>query len=156
MFDPCKDETLLSALMDGELPPEQAEAVERHLQACRKCRKRYQDLRRADNLVQRIEPVELSDGFERDFWRKVAELEDSGAGRPWLGRWLTGWRPVLVAGLAAGILAAVFLYTGNQRPLSPEDVFISENMDFLKNYEVINRLDMLEHWDAIQAMKGPS
>jgi anti-sigma factor RsiW len=155
-IDSCQNETFLSALMDDELPPEQKAAIRRHMESCPVCRQRYEALQQADAMVKGMKPLEPSADFDRTFWRKVADLEDRATSRSWLRTFLTGWRPVLASGLAAGIAAAIFIYTGQSKGPTAEEVFIAQNMELLQNYDVIDHLDMLEQWDAIETMKEPS
>jgi anti-sigma factor RsiW len=155
-IDPCKDETLLSALMDDELPPVQATAIRRHMESCPVCRQRFEALQQADAMIKGMAPLEPSADFDRTFWRKVADLEDRATSHSWLRTLVTGWRPVLASGLVAGLAAAVFIYAGHGKGPTAEEVFIAQNMELLENYDVIDHLDMLEHWDAIETMKGPS
>jgi len=155
-IDPCKDETLLSALMDDELLPEQKAAIRQHMETCPVCRQRFEALQQTDAMINGMEPLEPSADFNRNFWSKVADLENRATKRSWLRVLLTGWRPVLASGMAAGIAAVILIYTGQGKGPNPEEVFIAQNMDLLQNYDVIDHLDMLEQWDAIETMKEPS
>ena len=155
-IDPCKDETLLSALLDGELSPEHAMVVRRHVDRCPECRALFETLQQTDGMIREMAPVEPSVDFDRIFWRKVDELEEHGRRRSWLRYALTGWRPVLAAGLAAGLAAVVFIHSGHERKPTREELFITQNMELLQNFDVIEHLDMLEQWDAIETMKEPS
>ena len=155
-IDPCKDETWLSALLDDELSPEHAAAVRRHMARCPQCRSQFETLRRTDKVISEMAPLAPSADFDRSFWRKVDDLEELKQRRSWLHYALTGWRPVLAAGLAAGLVAVVFMHTGQDRKLTREELFIAQNMELLQNFDVIEHLDMLEQWDAIETMKEPS
>jgi len=155
-IDPCKDETLLSALMDNQLPPEHAAAVRRHMATCTTCRKRFEALQQADAIIRSMAGSEPSADFDRNFWRKVADLESRRAKRSWLRPLLTGWRPVLASGMAVGVAAVILFYTSQGKEPSPEEVFIAQNMELLQNYDVIDHLELLEQWDAIETMKEPS
>ena len=143
--------------MDDELPPEKAVAVRRHLETCPVCRDRYAALLETDAMVKDMAPLSPSPDFDRTFWRKIAELEDRRDSRPWRRAWLTGWRPLLVPGLAAAAAAVIiFLYTGQDKGPTPEEVFIAQNMELFENYDVIDQLDLLEQLDAVETMKEPS
>ncbi len=155
-IDPCKDESLLSALIDDELPPADAAAVRLHMETCPVCQGRHAALLRADTMIKTMAPLEPSLDFDRAFWGKVADLEARRERRIWLPSWLPGWRPVLASGLAAAAAAVIFIYSGHDKGPTPEEMFIAQNMELFENYDVINQLDMLEQLDVIGAMKEPS
>jgi hypothetical protein len=104
-------------------------------------------------LIRGMETLEPSAGFERTFWRKVADLEEGHLNPWWSGFLRPVWRPALATGLAAGLVAGVFFFTGMDHGVSPEDQFVAENVEFLNNYDLIQDLDILENWDALEAMK---
>ncbi len=148
MIDSCKDPGLLSALLDGELPPEEKQAVERHLRSCPDCRRQMEALARNDGLLRQMPALQPSDGFDRVFWEKVERLPAPSPRRPWL---LTGWRPLLAGGVA-GLAVAVLIAYGPHKAPSPEDMFIAEHMEMLEDYDLIRNLDMLENWEVLETM----
>ncbi len=156
MGNPCREETLLSAYMDGALSQADTQQVRRHLESCKACRQQLADLQATDGLLQKLEPLEPSPGFEHTFWRKVAELEE--ASRPsWWARYTRPvWRPALAAGVAAGLIAGVLIFNSPGTRVSPEDRFMADNVEFLTEYDLIHNLDLLEDWEAIEAMKASS
>lgn len=153
MDNPCREASLLSAFMDGELSVAQATAVRRHLDVCDGCRRQLADLQATDSILKEMEPLEPSPGFERAFRDKMADLEASRRSRWWERYFRPAWRPALAAGLACGIVAAVWVLGGTVANVSPEDRFMAENVEFLKDYDLIDNLDILENWEAIEAMK---
>ena len=50
----------LTALMDFELPPEQAREIESHLASCPDCQAEYESLRFAGNLIEQLPAADLS------------------------------------------------------------------------------------------------
>jgi anti-sigma factor RsiW len=155
-IDPCKDERLLSALIDGELPEQDMAAVQRHLAGCPQCRQRLEALQRSDAMLRGLESLTPSADFDRSFWRKVDDLQKAEAGRFRPRYWLSGWRPVLAAGLAAGLVIAVFLHGHQKQAVSAEEISIARNMELLQNYDMIDHLDMLENLDAGETVKEHS
>ena len=107
--NPCKDESLLSALMDEALPAKHAAAVRRHMESCAVCRQRFEALQHTDAMLRDMEPLEPSPEFEQTFWRKVAELGENRPQRSWLRFLLSGWRPLLATGVMAGLMAAILI-----------------------------------------------
>lgn len=152
MTDPCPQEPLLSAYLDGELRDVQADELKRHLAGCPGCRRSLETLKRSDVLIRDLPPLEPSAQFDRTFWKRVESLESESRYRLWACYIFRGWRPVW-AGAIAGLAVAVMIYFGSTDPLSPEEVFIAENMELLEDYDMIGQLEMLEHLDATEAMK---
>jgi len=68
----------LSAYLDGELPPAEAEQVERHLRDCPACGREYAELRQAAELLaglpQETPPPAIAQGLRRRLRQRVALL----------------------------------------------------------------------------------
>jgi anti-sigma factor RsiW len=156
-IDSCKDPTLLSAYLDGELAPEQSAAVRHHLEICASCKRQFDILRQTDAVVRGVAPLTPSAGFDSAFWRKVADHQERRTGGGWLrGLWV-GWRPALVAGVvAATAVVVISVAIRSQKGPTPEEVFMAQNMELLENFDMIDHLDMLEHLDAVETVKEPS
>ena len=153
MDNPCREEMMLSAFMDGELSVAQTQQVRRHLKSCEACQRQLVDLQATDGLIKNLGPLEPSKGFERRFWDKVADLEVSRQTRWWERYSRPAWRPALAAGLVCCVIAGVLTFGGIGVSVSPEDRFMAENVEFLTDFDVIHNLDILENWDEIEAMK---
>ncbi len=156
MIDPCKDETFLTALMDDVLSDAEASAVHRHVAHCPQCRQKLAQLKEADAMLRGLPSMEASADFEPAFWRKVAAEQEKRERRSWARYLLSGWRPVLTGGLAAGLVAGILLLTHPGKSLSPEELFIAEHVELLNDYDVINHLDLLEQWEVLQIMEDQS
>ena len=155
MNDPCKDPSLLSALVDGELSPAQQEEVRRHLDGCPACRQDLATLQRNDARLRQMPGLTPSADFNSTFWRKVEQLEARPGRTAWLRYLFSGWRP-LVAGGLAGLAAAVFIAYGPYRALTQEEMFIADNIELLDDMDIVRHLDMLESWEALEAMEEQS
>jgi anti-sigma factor RsiW len=156
-INPCKDPTLLSALLDGELSAEQSAAVRRHVDQCPACRQHYDILRQTDAMVRGMPPLTPSEDFDRTFWSKVADHDERRSDRTWLRIQWGRWRPALAAGVAAAAAAVViFVAVGGSKAPTAEEVFIAQNMELLDNFDMIDHLDMLEQLEAVETMKEPS
>jgi anti-sigma factor RsiW len=151
--NPCHNEALLSAYLDGELPATTEADLRRHLSACSTCRQRLEELRQADTAVQGIAPIEPSEDFERTFWRRIDELEEKGgrSDRVFF-RIFSRW-PALAPGMTAVCLVFLLIFMGRVGDLTPEEVFIAQNMELLQEYDMIEYLDILEQWDALESTK---
>lgn len=155
-IDPCKDESLLSALIDNELPQEIGAAVRRHMEDCHECQQRFEALQKTDEKIRGMATMEPSADFDRIFWRKVDELENRNKEPSWLISMLTGRRPLIAACAIAALMAIFFIYADYNKSLTSEEMFIAQNMELLQDYDLIENLDMLEQWDNIEAVKEPS
>lgn len=155
-INPCKDESVLSALADGELTQEETAIVQLHLESCSVCRQRFEFFRNADQTIQDMGGLEPSPDFDRAFWRKVADLESQKKSRFRLSSMMTGWRPIFATGMAAAAVVAILIYSGQHKTPSQDEALIVQNMELLQDYDVIDQLDMFEHWNDLQTMKDPS
>jgi len=67
----CRDhEWMIGPLVDGELPPAEAEEAEKHLRSCEACAKLAEDFRAFDRLARRIEEPPPVSALE---WAKILE-----------------------------------------------------------------------------------
>ncbi len=156
MKDVCCSDDVLSAYLDAELGDAELQRVSDHLTTCTDCTKRLAALRAVDALVAESDTIEPSDEFNRTFWSKVSEVEQRTESPLWR-QWLhPGWRPALAAGLTAGIIIGAVLISGPKEAPTLEEVIMSENMELLTEYDLIRHLDILENWDALEAMKERS
>jgi anti-sigma factor RsiW len=124
--------TILEAFQDGELPAEEARAVEKHLFECERCRREAETLRRVTTMVRHargLDPQQVDlDGFAARVTRKATERP---ARLPsWWQRfslkWSVEWgmleRAAAVAGMVLILAGGVFLWredTGPEIPLPP-------------------------------------
>lgn len=152
MSNPCQQATLLSAYLDGELSEAQTVEVKAHLADCPDCRRTVDTMRHTDTMIRDLAPLEPSAAFDRSFWTKVDAHDAKSRSRPWTRYLFGGWRPAWT-GAMAGLAVAVLIYFNAADPLSPEEVFIAEHMEFLEEYDLIGQLEMLEHLEATDAMK---
>lgn len=152
----CGNDLLLSAYLDNELNDVQRHHVQRHLDTCSACQKQLAALQRADDWIREPGDTALSAGFEQRFWGKLTDLDHQKSLPAWR-QWLQpGWRPAVAAGLAAGLVLGVLIFTGPEPGLSRDEMAIAENMELLMDYDLISNLEILENWDALEAMKERS
>jgi len=150
MTTPCPKDETLSAFFDQALSPLQLDQVREHLAGCLACRHKHAGLHRADAALRELPGLTVSPGFDGAFWAKVAALDESRRAPSWWRRFPVGWRPLLVAGLAAGVVAALFFGRPGAPAPTAEEVYLSENLELFSNYELLRQMDVLEHWDAAQ------
>lgn len=152
----CIPEKVLGAYLDKSLPDARARQVQTHLARCSNCRQLLADLQQADDMIRALPSITPSAGFDAAFWRKVADLEERRARPAWFDMLFGGWRPVLVSASVVLLVAGIFLYHRIEHKPTREEIFMVENMEMLGDLELIQQLDMLEHWEDIQAMKEQS
>lgn len=61
--------TLLAGLLDGELTPDEAAALNNHLIRCASCRADYEELGRTEHKLEAISFIEVTDEAAKAFWR---------------------------------------------------------------------------------------
>ena len=158
-MDDRHPETELIAYLKNELPADARETVTRHLERCPSCRETSTAFRA------------LLDDLARDatapppiHWARYrAELRarlDAGSGRR---RW-AWWRhplPVAVSAGLAGALVVVALLAPSawreERRVAEnlngfEEVVLGTRLDLLREYPVVEHLDLLENLDVIRQL----
>ena len=156
MNNQCHHDHLLSAFLDGELDEVERSRLQRHLAECSACHQRMESLAQIDAMVKGLPQIEPSAQFDQRFWSKVDALPTPRQKQMGWRQLFSGWRPVAAGALASGLIAALLFYSGMNRHLSPEEIFLAENAELLEEYELIDKLDILEHWDAIDLIKDQS
>ena len=146
-------DNLLSAFMDGELSATEEQSVRQHLAHCQTCQRQLEALAATDDMVRALDVLEPSEGFERTFWRRVADMETRQADRWWMRLNRPVWRPALAMGLVAGLAVGIFVMRLPEKGVSLEDRFMAENVELLNEYDLIHNLEILENWEALEAMK---
>jgi anti-sigma factor RsiW len=144
----------LPAWLDGELAPKLADEVAAHLQACGACAAERRRLEALLRVVDSVEAPPLSAGFDAAFRTKLAEARvaaaASSSAEPPRRAW---WRlPALGAAAAALAVAVVVGVTLRSRthPTLPEgEVAIAQNLELLRDYEVVSNLDALEDFAVV-------
>jgi anti-sigma factor RsiW len=154
-------ETELIAYLKEELAPAPRETVTRHLDGCAECR---------DTLVAfrtLLDGVAASTPPPVQWARYRAELRvrlDADAGHH---RWAWWRRPIPVAvsaGLAAAVIALVILmpsaWRDDRRARTAEslngfeEVVLGTRLDLLRQYPIVERLELLEDLDVIRQLDG--
>lgn len=158
MNDKCPREKELSAFLDQALSNSGMDRVRSHLKDCAVCRGKLAGWQQTDEMIRHLPELSPSAGFDTDFWNKVAREEakrrKTFRRATWMERFIFGWRPVLAAGLTAGVLAGLFLFIRPDPGPSYEEVFISDNMELFSDFEMIEHLDLFENWEAVQSLEG--
>jgi len=149
-------ETALVPHLRGELAGAERERVAAHLQGCAQCRESAESFRSLlAELAARIDelPTPEWSAYRAQLRRKLAERSEPRE------RW---WRPGLLWGgfavAAATAALAIWLTVPGLRhsaPSAEQLAFEQQQMDIadvglLRNYGVVQRLDLLENYDVIE------
>ncbi len=154
----CRKYSLLSGYIDGELSPDDSNDMAAHIEQCEFCQREMSRIQQADSLLMGIKEIEPSESFDRTFWKKIDVLNEPT--HRWdLTRFMTGtlrWRPYAVSGALACFLIIVIIFgkTGYEPDIN--EMMVAENLELFQEYDVVNRLDLLENWDVISEMSEDS
>jgi anti-sigma factor (TIGR02949 family) len=144
-----KVRTQLSAYLDRELPADQAEEVRSHLAKCPGCTEEYRLLCAAWDALLADKGIEPSPDFIEALWQRVrgreAEAIVPGPGHVRLLKWL----PAMAAGLVVAFLAGWISAGVLRRDEAAEP---PAELAFLRDYDVIEQMDLLEDLPIIQAV----
>jgi anti-sigma factor RsiW len=143
------DETAIIPWLRGELPDAERRAVESHLAGCADCRAAAEDFRAllATLAAEAPEPPAVNWGAYR---AELREKLDRRRGGP---RW---WPvPLALSGaLAAGLVFLVVGHTPRDSRLAEltavEETVIGGRLDLLRQYPVVERLELLEDLEVIR------
>jgi anti-sigma factor RsiW len=160
-MDTRHPETDLIAYLKDELPPAARDTVARHLEGCAACRETAAAFRA---LLERLVHGPAAPPVSWPRYR--AELRarlDARAGRR---RWAWGRQPLPVAismGVATALVVVALLSPSARRdePRRPadhlngfEEVVLGTRLDLLREYPVVEHLDLLENLDVIRQLDG--
>jgi anti-sigma factor RsiW len=155
----------LTAWIDGQLPARRHDQVGRHLAACTGCSVEVDDLRRAitwqGHALHAVVAANSIDttALQARLRRSMAAEIDQGTS-VWRLRdvWTSMWGRVALAGAAVSVAVAVLLLAGDPGmvliPLGLESPppAVAQHTDLFKDYRMIERLDVLEHFDTVEAV----
>lgn len=148
-------ETALIPYLRDELSADERDGVSRHLEGCESCREAAdsfaQALRTLDSRVEEL-PAPHWPVYRSELRAKLAAREQTRS------RW---WRPAIgwasLAGACAAVLVLIVALHPRLRGSSPtvdqlatEDLTADVDFGLLRNYPVVERLDMLENYDVIE------
>lgn len=123
------DEFLLSELIDGALPEDQACALRARIECEPAMRVAYEGLQRVEGLLieRRREPVEIDWGRFRAGVMEQVEREAAGRSKVIkLNRWLKVMTPLAMAACVALVVTAIYLPQG-QEPSEPGPINVAVN-----------------------------
>jgi len=148
----------LVAYVDGELLPDRAGRLERHVESCGSCSAVVAELRRL-NALPPPAVIEPSADFDRMFWTKLAQARSDQ--EPEAGRLLPVMRSFFIrpAGLAvaAGFALIVFVVSlyflrPPNAALPQQELMAAADLDLYSNLDVIQNSEALENFELIEIL----
>jgi anti-sigma factor RsiW len=150
----------LAAYVDGELPPDRAVRIERHVQSCSSCSAVVAGLRQV-NALPPLPVIEPSADFDRIFWTKLAGVRQEQEAHHGPGRWRSVARSFftrpaglsLAAGFALGVfVVTLYLLRPPHAVLPQQEIMAAADLDLYANLDVIQNSEALEHFELIQVL----
>jgi anti-sigma factor RsiW len=144
----------LTAFVTGALPLAERARVAAHLDDCASCRRTVEESRAVLTALASEVPAPAPPDWRRYRAELRARLQPT-APRRW-------WARPLPAVVAAGVATAVLLvavYGLDHRPgelATVEETMLGARLPLLRQYRVVERLDLLEDLDTIRYLDGGS
>jgi anti-sigma factor RsiW len=153
----------LTAWIDGELPKAEALGVESHLDGCQTCAAEARALRSAISWQTEILPTKLLEApvdvgaLRLGLHRQMARLRQRE--EPVAPSWTWLVRPFALAASALAVAVLVIVWrSAEPQPLlvslgvEPPPAEVVTRPDKFQYLDVIENLDVLEHFEAVQAV----
>lgn len=149
-------DTLLIAYLRGELAESDRRSVADHLAACSECARAAEDFQRIlSNLGSSLpEPLRVHWGAYRAELREKLEARR----RSWGWQWLRRPLPLALSAAAAGVLLILGVPSWISGPhvngdlASLEETVVASRLDLLRQYALIERLDLWEDLDVVRRL----
>ncbi len=149
MNNKCRFNKSLTPFMDGELSEERANEIRKHLAGCESCKNEIDSLLSCNSLLKGLSEIEPSHDFDRVFQQKLLQDEEKEAGRIFFGFLFSAWRPYIAVAVSILLVAGFLFFSRTHDSLSTEEIMIAGNIELLEDFEIVNRLELLENWDDI-------
>lgn len=136
----------INAYLDGELPRDVTESVERHLSMCHGCEGELQSLKALNRVLDRGTEMPLPPNFARETLRKAVSLKKGALTlSEWWGSLTHLWRfaacAAAIAGLLTGGLVPQSLHFHVEDPGTLYQAFLDEDeVSLTKTYMKLARL----------------
>ena len=153
-------ETELIEFVRGELVGRAHDRVARHLESCAACRATRDDFRHALYALGGSvpEPPAIHGArYRAELRRKLEARREQAATRTW-------WRWPVPLAVSAGLTGMLFFLAvhGGFRPadranvMAFEEAAIAPKLELLRNYGLVERLDLLEDFDILRSLASPT
>lgn len=144
----------LIGFLRGELAPAARASVEQHLEACPECRASLADFRDVlEGIAETLpEPPPVNwPRYRAELRAKLAARSE----RPTWWTWLRWPLPLALSASLAGVLVLLAVQGVVRQPdrqdiATAEEVLIGRRLELLRDYRVVERLDLLEDLDILR------
>jgi len=157
MVKHCKYCRYISDYIDGELPVRMADRLILHMESCGKCRDMLALFSGIDEDIGVLSGIEPSPDFNRRFWRTLDAKQEKES-QISFGWFFSRWRPALAAAAVIMIVFGTVILHGNRffsrdvpANIPASEMAMANNLDLFENYDMIDNLFLLEHFDEISA-----
>jgi anti-sigma factor RsiW len=152
--------SVLTAYLDGELKPSTAEAVRRHLGRCPECARYAAELERTWKVLEAASPgPRIRPGFTERMMVRIVEEKELEAFEARLRRGRRARQFIYqMAGLAAGLVLGVTLYTWTglpAEPNSPVEQEVSRSVAFLEDADLLDEMAVVETMEQMTGAQVP-
>lgn len=141
----CRHSAMLHSYLDGELPEDQGQFVETHVESCGVCANELRSLQKLKVLLQDDREIRVSPDYDAVFWKKVRAVEEKRLGNRlwrWVGNW--NWRYALAPACALVVLFAGLTLMRENGSAPFAEMGMVDQMDLLSDYDIVDNLDLLE------------
>ena len=163
-----KIEKNLTAYLAGELSERDMERIGKHLETCTTCAREFAEIEKFHESLDRLEDVSPPPGFETQFWARVKEIKTVEPSIRWLPLpgpdWALRWKWALSTALVVLVVSGGYIgfqtrgfqtLTGQREPVSSVEITeIVKDLDFYKNYEVIEVIENLTKRENDETIPG--
>jgi hypothetical protein len=126
------------------------------MEACSACRQEFGRLQSVDRLLAGIKTIEPSSQFEHGFWKKINAIKEKNRAG-WQIQNFVSWafRPSLaVIAAVTAIFAGIMFVKDIKTPRwNPVELSIASDLEFYRDMDMIDHLDLLENWDEIMSTR---
>ncbi len=154
----CPTEDILLDYTAGQLGPEQSAQFERHADGCARC----SQLRSAQATIwlalDEWKPAPVSEGFNRELWRKIDADANSGFSRLRSGLRFNLWKQVAPLGVATAVIITAFVFDHNVKqsaPVPAGSAIVVTVSDADQLERTLDDIQLLREVDAVQTGAKP-
>ncbi len=129
MIDCRKSKKLIDLYLDGEADSSQTQILFSHVDKCRECQVRLEELRDLHSTIKSVSAVELPSGFRDSVMTSIRAAKSQRSGRGIIPRPIIVWGSVAAMVLLSFTIAWLMYNTDRDSPDAPELLIASPRVD---------------------------